>query len=826
MKFRFVHFFLFVFCFFCVESARAAVTSNSKSALAAIHIYPTELKLRSDAKPHRILVTGESERHISSDQTAAAALSIDNPAIAVIDKAGVIKPVGEGKAVLTAKLGGRSASIEVHVLPARVRPLSFTNDILPILSRAGCNAGECHAKASGQAGFKLSVFAHDPVSDYRHIVKEDRGRRISPAAPDQSLFLLKPTLSIKHGGGQRFSRDSEFYYTLQQWIASGLPYEETDEPKITELRVFPPDGIYPKESTQPLIVQARYSDGSVRDVTELASYRSNNPEIVAVGEDGRLRMGTLSGENAVVARYMGLVDVARVAVPADKPIYPEHYFSLPTNNEIDRLVYRRLMKLGIFPSAPCDDATYLRRASLDIAGSLPTVEETRAFLADTDPKKRVKLVDRLLADPRYADFWATKWGDLIRPNPARVGVKSVYVFDLWIRRSFRENKPYDQFVREIITAQGTTHRDGPSVVFRDRTTPEEVTTLVSQIFLGVRMECAKCHHHPNEKWSQQDFYQLASFFGEVGHKGTGLSPPISGSTEFIYHRPGGKVSHPITGEVMKPVTLTGEWVNVEGGIDPRVRLADWMTRLDNPFFAHAIVNRVWADLMGRGIVEPVDDFRASNPASNPALLDWLAADFVKHDFDLKHLIKTITTSAVYQQSSESRPENIADNENFARSYRRRLRAEVLLDAVSDLTGTHEEFKGLPFGARAIETWSNNIPSPFMDAFGRPDSSQDCTCERDSKTSLVQALHLMNSDGLQALIADPTGRVANLVKSEDVSIKAIIEDIYLAGYSRPPTPDELAKASEIIFNAPGASRQTAAEDIMWMVVNSAEFVFNH
>ena len=807
-------------------SLLAAGSAPAGDAIESIQIHPPRLGSLVIGTSHGIVVTARTRSDFLMDKTGEVECRVINTAVAAIDDSGTVRALAEGETRLVVRYQDFSTSVAIKVIPAAFKSLSFKNDILPVLSRAGCNAGECHANASGQAGFKLSVFAFDKKSDFREIVKDARGRRVFPADPQRSLILLKPTQSIEHGGGKRFEKDSDFYRTLETWIRNGMAYENPEEPELVAIDAYPKEGRYAQGARQRLVVQASYSDGTVRDVTELSGFSSEAKEIATADASGRITLGRHSGEGTVVARYMGLVAVSLATIPPEVRIPEEFYHVLPIENDIDRLVYLRYRKLGILPSDLCDDSTFLRRATLDVVGALPTVDEALAFAADKDPEKRHKLIDHLLKDPRYADFWATKWGDLIRPNPARVGVKSVRVFDLWIRRSLRENKPYDQFVREIITAQGTTHRDGPSVLFRDRRKPEDVTTLISRIFLGVRMECAKCHHHPNEKWSQKDFYQLAAFFGEVGRKGKGISPPISGSTEFIFHKPGGKVKHPVSGEVMKPTPLAGEALDIEPGVDPREKLADWMADPDNPYFAPAIVNRIWSELMGRGIVDPVDDFRASNPPTNPELLEWISRDFIAHDYDLKHLIRRIVQSRTYQLSSEPGKTNIGDTRNFARSYRRRLRAEVLLDAVSDLTEVPEVFAGLPLGSRAIETWSNNIGSEFLDAFGRPDSSEDCTCDRDPSSSLVQALHLMNSDRIQSKIAHEKGRVARLVGDEDMSMKDIINEVYLAAYSRPPAPEELEIAAEILFDAPGLTRKTAAEDIMWALINSAEFVFNH
>jgi hypothetical protein len=703
-------------------------------------------------------------------------------------------------------------------------PVSFVNDVMPLLSRAGCNAGACHAKPAGQSGFKLSVFAYDPKSDYRSIVKENRGRRVFPVAPEESLVLKKPTMAVEHGGGLRLKKDSEAYATIVRWIEQGMPYSTPGEPTLKAVEVEPKEQIYQKQQKKPLVVRARYSDGSSRDVTNLSDFSSSEKEIAQVDADGVVSVGQTSGEAVIVARFMGLVDVSCVTVPADEVLPASHYAALPANNFIDRLAYERFEKLGLRPSELCTDAEFIRRASLDAIGSLPTPEEVRGFLADTDPRKRSRLIDRLLEDPRYADHWAIKWADLLRPNPFRVGVKSVYLIDQWLRESFRQNKPYDQFAREIITAQGSTHRYGPVVVFRDRREPADITTLMSQVFLGVRLECAKCHHHPNEKWSQEDFYQLAAYFGQLKRKGQGISAPISGEPEYIWFAGGGEVKHPVSGEVMKPKAPDATVESIDPQQDPREALAAWMTRPDNPFFAKAAVNRVWGELMGRGLVHPVDDFRTSNPATNEALLDALAQDFVEHGYDVKHLIRTIMRSRLYQLSSIPNEGNARDAKNYSRWYRKRPRAEALLDALSDVTGVRETLPGVGSGIRAAQAWNYRIESDFLDAFSRPNASADPPCEREGEGSVVQALHLMNSTRLMEKIGSPAGRVAKLAASK-MTEEEIVTELYLAAYSRCPTAEEMAVAVGA-FKHEGATRKSAAEDVLWALINSAEFVLNH
>lgn len=729
----------------------------------------------------------------------------------------------EGKSLGKIDVRGSIEKAVEHTKPG-AEPVSFVRDVLPVLSRAGCNAGACHAKPEGQNGFKLSVFSYDPKADFAEIVKEARGRRIFPAAPGESLLLLKPTGRLPHEGGVRIEPGSEAERLLTQWMREGMAFTLEGEARLKEITVTPKQGRYRKGAVQKLRVTAHYEGGSSRDVTRLAAFDSNDKEIAKVDEQGRMKIGSLTGHGVVVARFMGQVADSQILVPSDRKLPASRYASLPRNNFIDDLAFARFQELGLFPSEPCTDSEFLRRAKLDAIGVLPTSAEARAFLEDRSPDKRARFVETVLDAPQYGDFWAGKWADLIRPNPDRVGVKSVFILDQWLRRSFQENTPLDRFAREILTAQGTNHRDGPAVVYRDRREPPELTTMFSQLFLGVRLECARCHHHPNEKWSQDDFYQFAAFFGPVKQKGAGLSPPISAGTEVFHFTPGGAVKHPVTGEVMRPRPPDGSAPVLAADQDPREALADWLTARGNPFFAPAAVNRVWAQFFGRGLVEPVDDFRISNPCANPALLAALARDFEEHGYDLKHLARRIMSSRLYQLSSTPNESNLADTRNFSRSYRRRLPAEVLLDAVGDITGVPETLAAVPAGGRASQAWSYKIESHFMDAFGRPNASSDCPCDRDRQLSVVQALHLMHSESLQNRLASKQGRVAQWA-SGSLTPEALVQELYLATLTRMPSREELASAVGI-FGKDGATRQSATEDLLWALLNSPEFVLNH
>lgn len=848
----------------------------AEACRAELVVSPKDIRLSGRLAASQLLVTAAS-----TDVTRDATYTLEPAGIAEVSSSGFLKPLADGRASLRIKLRGDTVTVPVVVERlSAAEPVDFERDVQPILSRYSCNAGACHGKQRGQNGFQLSLLGFDSDFDYEALAKEGRGRRVFGPAAERSLLLQKPTGEAPHGGGKRIERDSAEYRVLHDWVTAGMPRRvvgwasspssssstsnatsqiedgRAGSPsyiRLTGIAVEPADRVLAKQTQQQLRVTAKYSDGSTRDVTRMTAYLSNEAALVAVDETGLMTAGPIVGDTAVMARYLGHIAVCNVAVPHSHPVADDFYAKLPQNNFIDGHVWAKLKTLNLTPSDPCAEHTFLRRAYLDIIGRGPTVDEARKYLDDAASvsgtalaagqpqptavsagqsqspaasaaplKHREALIDSLVAHPEYAEHWANKWTDLLRPNPYHVGIKATLAYDTWIRDSFRKNKPYDQFVRELITARGSTFRNGNAVMFRDRRSPEDLTTIVSQLFLGVRLECAKCHHHPFEVYGQDEFYSFAAYFAKIGRKGTGISAPISGSEEFIFAGANGAVKHPLTQLPMEPKPLFGKAPSLEGVEDPRETLVDWMTSPENPLFAQAIANRVWADLMGRGFVDPVDDLRATNPPSNAPLLKALADDFRAQGFDMKKLIRRIATSHVYSLSSLPNDRNGVDHRNFSRHYRQRLRAEVLLDTVSQATGVRDDFEAMPAGSRAKELWTARIDSLFLDAFGRQDPNQDPPCERTLDTTIVQSLHLMNSNTLARKVTSDGGRAEQLAKSEKTPAQ-IVEELYLAFYSRRPTADEL-KTGESLFTAPNSNRRQATEDLMWAMINTPEFVF--
>ena len=710
-------------------------------------------------------------------------------------------------------------------------PVSFVNDVIPVLTKAGCNAGACHAKAGGgQKGFQLSLLGFEPRDDYAQLVKDGRGRRLFPAAPGRSLILTKASGRTPHGGGTRLSQDSEGYALLLNWIEQGAPYSTGSEPTLVSVEIQPTRGLVNMGGRQQLKALATYSDGSVRDATQLALYESNAEAMAHVTEEGLVEVHDLPGKVSVMVRYQGQVGVFTAAVPLGAPVE-----NLPTEkNFVDKHVFANLKELGIPPSPVCDDATFLRRVTLDIAGRLPTEEESTAFLVSSASDKRDQVIDRLLRSPQYADFFASKWVPLLKNRRDNASdITSNFAFHAWIRDSLLANVPYDQFVRELLAATGTVIGNPPVAWYKRVKDPKEQLEDVAQLFLGVRMQCAQCHHHPFERWSQDDYYSLAAFFSQIGRK-----PTATRGEDLIFHKRGTATAKNVkTGEALRPAALGDDVGQIAPDDDPRLRLADWMSSKENPFFAKALVNRYWKHFFKRGLIEPEDDIRDTNPPTNPELLAALEKHFISSGFDLKDLIRKITRSQAYQLSAMPNEHNRADRQNYSRYYPRRLQAEVLLDAVDDMTGATTVFANLPRGTRAIALPDNsyNKSSAFLKVFGRPNSQSVCECERVQSSSLAQSLHLINSAEMKTKLATGTGRAASLAKSDSPAEEKIV-GLYLAAFSRQPRPGELRTAldylNEPLVDAAGqpiekskAARQNF-QDLIWALMNTKEFLFNH
>ncbi len=791
-----------------------AVSNDSRNAVSEsqLLVEPTPLSLRGDNRRQQVLVTRSEVTGRLVDSTRQATLTTANERIARVEGT-VVVGVADGETELIVSLGERVVRVPIKVSDSQKhQPVHFANDIVPLFSKLGCNSGGCHGKASGQNGFKLSVFGYDFQADYDAIVKEGRGRRLSPAAPRQSLLLAKATAEIPHGGGLRVAGLSSDAELLAGWIDQGMPLGADDAPRLTELRISPIERVLFPRSDQQILATAVFSDGSLRDVTDAAAYTSNAAHVVEATAGGLIHTGQIPGEAAITVNYMG--QVAAVAIQVPRPNAPAVYPQLPANNPIDELVWAKLRKVGVVPSELCDDATFLRRVYLDSIGTLPTSAEVRAFLADSDPAKRRRGIDTVLERSEYADLWALKFADILLVDRIKLGERGSFELHRWLREQFAANRPYDQWVRQLITASGNSGREGPVNFFRAVRTPEELTRNISQAFLGIRLECAQCHHHPFEKWSQHDFYGLAGFFNGIERK------PIRDGRELVFHAAYREIRIPFSDQPVPTRTLDGAPLTDLTAVDPRVRLAEWLTAPDNPWFAQLAANRLWRHFLGRGLVEPEDDLRTTNPATNKPLLAWLSEQVVAQRFDLKAVSRLILNSRVYQLSSAPNDTNFDDEQNFSHYRVRRLPAEVLLDAISEVTGTPENFPGRPPGTRAISLWDNRLPSYFLEIFGRPERNSPCECGRSSEPTMAQALHLMNAPEIEQKITSNTGRVARLAASQ-TKPDALIEELCLTTLGRPPRDKELQVGRKLFAEA---SPRQAAEDYLWTLLNSYDFLF--
>lgn len=796
--------------------AIAPCQAEEPRLIKQIRVEPSSIELSRTNRTQQALVTAECADGRLIDVTHRARFESSHSQVIRVED-GLVLGVADGEARLTVTCEGLETIVAVRVHNfAGYPPVDFTNDVLPLFSKLGCNNGGCHGKASGQNGFKLSVFGFDAAADFEALVNEGRGRRLSASDPVASLFLGKATGIVPHGGGQRVKPGSPDYDLLLAWIRQGSPSAQAGSPTLVRLSVSPNDRVLEMSSRQQILATAHYSNGSVRDVTSGAGYASNATLVAEVDRLGVVRSGQVPGEVAITVHYMGQVACVQLQLPRSSP---SAAFEFPAQNAIDDLVLAKLRKMQLQPSDLADDATFLRRVCLDTIGTLPTPEETREFLADRRPDKRARWIDRVLERPEFADYWALVWSDILLVDRQKLGERGAYEFHHWLREQFVRNRPYDQWVAELITATGNSGTNGPANLFRAVDTPEELARTVSQAFLGVRIECAQCHHHPFEKWSQEDFYGLSGFFNGLERK------PIAPGRVLVYHSGLRETRIPISNKLVPTRPLDGV-VFTENGSDPRRALAKWLVAAENPWFSKLVANRLWKHFLGRGLIEPEDDIRSTNPSTNEPLLVLLAEQLAAANFDLKSMMRLILNSRTYQLSGAT-TSNRDDEQNFSHHYVRRLPAEVLLDAICRATGEPEPFPGRPPGTRAIELWDNRMPSYFLETFGRPERTSPCECGRTSEPTMSQALHLMNAPEVEAKVSSATGRVARLVRT-GASDEAIIDELCLAALGRTPREAERTIARKLRESArasnPVAARQQAAEDFLWTLLNSYDFLF--
>ncbi len=811
--------------FASVSIATAGDTLRFDNDVDSLHVVGSDARLQLVIS--RFEESGNENASIR-DVTHSAQVRAKPLGIVEISSTGQVIPIGDGTVTITATPPSVGDEPQVECEPATIQltvsgvgsepPLSFPHRIVPIFTKLGCNSGGCHGKAAGQNGFKLSLLGFEPREDYEHLIGESRSRRVSPAVPDHSLLLTKAINASPHGGGQRLEIDTDEYRQLRRWISQGMPYGEDSGHQVVAIRVIPGVRRLAAMSTQQLAVIATRKDGTTEDVTSAAVFESNDTAMADVSTDGLVQIHDAVGDVSIMARYQGHVTVFTADVPrvTETPlVFPE-----PTN-VVDTYVFAKLQSLGIPPSSACDDATFLRRACLDIAGRLPTLDEVTSFETDSSPDKRTALVDRLLDTPEYADYFAGRWNTILRNRRSRGPLQfSTLAFYDWIRESFANNRPYNEFVSRILSASGTVASNPPVAWYQQVPDTNQRVEDAAQLFMGQRIQCARCHHHPYEKWSQADYAQLAAFFTTVTKKAD--RDPIE---QAMFTRVGGASSpHPKTGQTLTPAGLDAENATIRADEDPRVALSDWMTDPANPFFARTVVNRYWKHFLGRGLVEPEDDMRMTNPPSNPSLLDALAADFVASGYDLKQLIRTITMSQMYSFSGDANYDNLLDRRSYSRFYPKRLAAEVLLDAVDDVTHSRTAFAGMPTGTRAVSLPDTNFDSYFLQVFGRPESTTACECERSQDANLAQSLHLLNSEQMQSKLAEDSGRAAMLAADESRSDADKVTELYRMSLSRSPNEIELKTMLTYLGSKP--NRREAFEDLIWSLLNSKEFLFNH
>jgi hypothetical protein len=806
--------------------AFASSAATAAGAAPGFSVTPPSIALDGNFARCQLVVTAGTPDERAADLTHQAAYASSDQRVVTVSPAGVLLAVGNGKAAVTVTVNGVAQTVPVVVIGVVPQPvIGFREQVIPILTRAGCNAGACHASQYGKGGFKLSVFASQPEEDHRAMTHDNYSRRINPVEPAASLLLLKATLGVPHEGGRRLERGSVDYEVLSQWQRSGAPGVGAKTPEVTSLRVWPPRRVGFTGGTQQLRVSASFDDGKERDVTHWTRFTSMDEGVIRVTPGGRVT-NVGRGQGTVLVRFGDHAEIATFVAPYAESVDLSGWSE---RNFIDRLAAGKFREIGIAPSPLCDDAAFLRRAFLDAIGTLPTPEEARAFLESKDADKRDKLIDTLLGltgDPAkdvhnnaYAAWWTLKWADLIRSNSATLGEQGMWALHNWMTGSFRDNKRFDRFVRELITARGSTFSNGPANYYRVGGNNQEWTEATAQIFLGVRVQCAKCHHHPFEKISQADYYGFAAFFARVGTKGS-QEFGVFGNETVVVVRADGEVGHPKTGALLRPTPLHGKPIAAEPP-DRRVALADWLTAADNPYFARNIVNRYFGYLMGHGLVEPIDDVRATNPPSNPALFDALAADFVKNGYDVKQLLRTIMRSRLYQLQSQPTPANAADRRFCSHYTVKRLQAEALHDALVAATGVPTKFTKVPLGTRAIELPDSRYENYLLKAFGKPRREGVCECERVSEPNLAQALHTLNGDTVSTKVGSPQGRIAQLLTAKKPP-EGIITELYLATLSRFPTPAEQEACRRLL--AESADPRAFYEDLQWSLINSKHFLF--
>lgn len=792
----------------------AVSTARAESSIREINVYPSSIELLTSRDSQRYIVVATRDDDVTLDVTAQATVALADESKVKRD-GNLILPAADGETTLSVEYGGHKVEVPVKVEQASdERPVSFHLDVMSVFMRAGCNTGSCHGAARGKDGFRLSLFGFDPNGDYFRTTREQATRRINLANPESSLLLEKAIGAVPHTGGKLFDKDSEYYATLLRWLETGANQDEGEVPRCQKIEIYPPKAVLEGEGAQQsFIVKAFYSDGTTRDVTNLAVFMSNNDNSAPIDADG-LCTASKRGEAFVMARFETHTVGSQVIVLPKELQYEKPQI---VGNYIDELVGAKLHKLRILPSEVCSDEEYLRRATVDITGKLPTEEEYQEFIADTSDDKRAKLVDRLLERKEFSEIWAMRWAELLMIKSTNtVSQKSAFLYYSWLTEQISNDVPLDQMVREILTASGGTFSSPATNYYEIERDTLKTAENVAQVFMGLRTQCAQCHNHPFDRWTMDDYYGFAAFFSQIGRKNT-----EDYRERIIYDRRSGDVRHLVDNRVMEPKFLGGVVPDMKGR-DRREVLAEWLTAPENPYFASSVANRVWASFFGVGIVDPVDDVRVSNPASNPELYETLGNKLIEYNYDFKKLVRDICASTAYQRKTLPNDSNRSDTKNFAYAQVRRIPAEQLLDCISAATNHDEKFGGLPLGASAVQIADGRTSNYFLTTFGRSQRETVCSCEATTSPTLSQALHMLNGSATQGKISQ--GKLVEGWVKEGLSEDAIIEKIFIRCLSRKPSAEEREKLLATMKEE--ENKQRGLEDIFWAVLNSREFMFNH
>ena len=796
-------------------------SAEDAEGLASIKVYPPAVHLNTNKDHQALVAVATYADGTSRDITSKVAFTPKDPALAKV-AANRLTPAKDGETTLTVNFHGKSAEIPMAVKDATApRPISFNLDVMPVLMRTGCNTGSCHGAARGQDGFQLSLFGFDPVGDHHRLTREMGPRRVNLALPAESLMMEKALEKVPHAGGKRFEAGSQYDNTLMEWLNAGVPADPKEVAKAVSLEIFPKNAVLEGAGrTLQLTALAKYSDGTDRDVTSLAVFASNNSPTATVTADG-LVTAAARGEAFVTARFDTFtVGSQIIVIPNDleytRPELPEH-------NYIDTLVHEKLHKLRIIPSNVCSDEAFIRRATIDITGMLPTEEEFTAFISDADPNKRTKLVDELLSRKAFTELWVMKWAELlqIRTNANnQVSYKATLLYYNWLQDKIANDVPFNVIVQELLSSTGGTFKQPSTNYYQIERETLKTAENVAQVFMGMRLQCAQCHNHPFDRWTMDDYYGFAAFFSQIGRKRAEDPREM-----IIYNRGGGDMKHPVGGRVMAPQFLGAHVPEIKSGTDRRAVLAKWLASNENPFFSRNLANIIWSHFLGVGIIDPVDDVRISNPASNPELLDALAKKLTEYNYDFKRLVRDICLSRTYQLETRTNESNQGDTLNFAHGTIRRMRAEVLLDALSQVTDTKNKFRGLPLGARAVQIADGNTRTYFLKTFGRAERLSVCSCEVKVEPNLGQALHLINGDATGTRLRQ--GNIVGKMLQEKATPEQVIERLYIRCLSRKPSKSEMNQLMvAVTAEKEPAKQKEVLEDIFWALMNSKEFMFNH